>query len=390
MRINSLITCTLLILGAISATTFAAESDFETLGPYAVGVTTTILVDANRDDASTKSARTLPTEIWYPTTDLGKQFPKNKHSDFLFSSNPAMKLALKMAFDVDVSDFDDQFENTAFRDAPVADGKFPLIIFSHGNGGFRMQNVFWCEHLASHGYIVVAPDHTGNSAATIINGLLVPYNNDRIQAAKDRPLDVSFLIDQMDIWNKGGDSRFAKKLDMDKIGVGGHSFGGFTSTWVAEIDDRVDAIVPMAGAAPDIKTPNHTPLMVIMATEDDTIGLRGNEVIRNYYETSTGPKYFIEFMDGGHYSFTEMFQYRPNFGDGIGTGKRITKEEDVTFTPKEIIYQFTNGYSLAFLNKHVKGDTDPAIDKYLTKNQDKKSFMHKFNIPKVEEATTAK
>ena len=146
----------------------------------------------------------------------------------------------------------------------------------------------------------------------------------------------------------------------------------------------------MAGAAPDITEANDTPLMVIMATEDDTIGARGNEVIRNYYKDSTGPKYFIEFMDGGHYSFTEMFQYKPNFGDGVGTGKRITKEEEVTFTSKEIIYQYTNGYSLAFLNKHVKGDTDPAIDAYLSKNQSKKNFIHKFNIPKVKEATTAK
>ena len=385
-----LITCCTFILSAITTVSHAAPEDFETLGPYPVGVTTTVFVDASRDDATTKSPRTLPTEIWYPTTDLGKQFPKNKHSDFMFSGNPAMSMALKMAFDVDVSDFDKQFENTAFRDAPVADGQFPLIIFSHGNGGFRMQNVFWCEHLASHGYIVVAPDHTGNSAATIIDGKLIIYNNDRIQAAKDRPIDVSFLIDQMYAWNKGGDSRFAKKLDMDKIGMGGHSFGGYTSTWVAEKEDRMDAIVPMAGAAPNIDTPNSIPLMVIMATEDDTIGLEGNKVIRNYYKNSTGPKYFVEFMDGGHYSFTEMFQYRPNFGDGIGKGKRITKDEEVTFTSKDIIYRYTNGYSLAFLNKFVKGDDDPAIDEYLSANQSKKDFIHKYNIPKVKAPVAAK
>lgn len=383
MSLKKVFIANALLILTLALSPHAAATDFESFGPYPVGVTRTLLVDPSRDDATTKSLRTLPTEIWYPSTAATEHLPLNKHSDFLFNRNPAMTMALKMAFDVDVSGFDAQFENTAFRDAPVADGKFPLIIFSHGNGGFRMQNVFWCEHLASHGYIVVAPDHTGNSAATIIDGKLVVYNNDRIQAAKDRPLDISFVITQMGRWNTEGDSRFTRKIDMDKIGVGGHSFGGYTCSWVAAQDDRIDAIVPMAGIAPNLPEANDCPVLILMATEDDTIGTEGNAVIRDYYANSTGPRYFVEFVDGGHYSFTEMFQYRPNFGDGIGTGTRITNGEAVTFTPKDIIYRYTNGYSLAFLNKYIKGDTDPAIDTYLSTNHDKKNIIHKQHVPKI-------
>ena len=365
-----------LILITLAISTYAAPTDFESMGPYPVGVTTTVMMDLNRIDPMIQGPRTLPTEIWYPSNDLALKMPLNKHSDFFFKGNPALSMAIKMAYQVDVREFDKTFKNTAYRDAPVAEGVFPLIIFSHGNGGFRMQSVFWCEHLASHGYIVVAPDHTGNSAATVIDGKLILNNHDRAQSAIDRPMDVSFLITQMGKWNAGEDSRFARKISMDQIGVGGHSFGGYTCTWVAYKDERIDAIVPMAGTAPNITAPNDCPVLIIMATEDDTLGIAGNAAIREYYKNSIGPRYFIEFVDGGHFSFTEMFQYLPDFGDGVGTGTRITNGEPVTFTPKESIYRYTNGYSLAFLNKYVKGDTDPAIDAYLSINHAPSLFIH--------------
>jgi dienelactone hydrolase len=366
----------LVLLTVMSLSAFA--SDLEKLGPYPVGVTTTVFVDESRDDKATKSSRTLLTEIWYPTTTIGKQFPKNKMSDFVLKgANPGIAMAIKMAFKKDVTELDKTFENDAFRDAPVADGQFPLIVFSHGNGGFRMQNIFWAEHLASHGYIVVAPDHTGNAAATVVdNKLIIHDSNARDQAAIDRPIDVRFLIDAMGKWNKGADSRFNGKLDMEKIGVGGHSFGGMTSTMAADQDDRIDAIVPMAAVGREHKN-TEVPSLIILATEDDTIGAAGNARVREYYEEATGPKYLVEFVDGGHYSFTEMFQFDPKFGDGVGTGKRITNDEDITYTDKGTVYKYTNGYSLAFLNKFVKGESGAELDEYLDKNHDDKIMIHK-------------
>jgi dienelactone hydrolase len=365
VRIVAILVCAF----SIQISTFAASNP-EELGPYPVGVTTTVLVDNARQDDATKGPRTTMTEIWYPSTELGEEFPRNKFTDYLLKgTHVGIATAVKMAFGVDIADLDKNYENIAFRDAPVAEGKFPLVVFSHGNGGFRMQSVFWCEHLASHGYIVVSPDHTGNSAATVVNGKLVLHNAQaREQSAIDRPLDVSYIIDTMTKWNAGADSRFTGKIDLDKIGAGGHSFGGYTSTLVADSDDRVDAIVPMAAVSPDRKTTD-TPVLTVIATEDDTIGAEGNARIREYYEGSTGPRYSIEFLDGGHYSFSDMAQFQPDFGDGIGTGKRITNGEPVTYLPINVIHRITNGYTTAFLDKYVKGDDDPALDAYLTGNQ---------------------
>lgn len=364
-RYVAIVVLTILVVPA-----FAADYNPEERGPHPVGVTTVTLTDASRTDPSTKDGpRTLMTEIWYPTTELGEEFPKNTFTDFLASGqNPGILMAVKMAFKLETGDIDSTYVNDAYRNAPVADGSFPLIVFSHGNGGFRMQSTFWCEHLASHGYIVVSPDHTGNAAATVVNGqMVVGSGTYREQSASDRPKDVSFLIDTMTSWNKGGDSRFAGKIDVDKIGVGGHSFGGYTSTLVADADERVDAIVPMAAVSPD-RTTFNTPVLAIIATEDATIKERGNEVIRTYYDASKGPKYSIEFPDSGHFAFSDMHQFAPDFGDGVGTGTRITNGEAITFTPIPTVFQYTNGYSLAFLDKFVKGETDPAIDRYLNAN----------------------
>ena len=300
--------CVVMLLAAaglgLHGIAHAAEAapDPEKPGPYPTGVTTTLLVDPSRTDPTTNGPRTLVTEIWYPATDDSRGLPKNRLLDFFFKgTDPTIGAVLKLAFNTDLEVLDKTFQNFSVRDARVRDGIFPLILFSHGNGGLRMQNAFWCEHMASHGYIVVSPDHTGNCGITSIAGELVPYNpQGRDQSATDRPKDLSFLIDVMERMNKGADSRFFGKLDLEHIGVAGHSFGGYAATAAADQDPRVDAIAPMAAVARE-RTRYDCPAMMLLATEDDTIGLDGNERIRTYYNESKGPRYLIEFVNGGHY-----------------------------------------------------------------------------------------
>ena len=338
-------------------------------GPYPVGVTTMMLVDHSRTDVATEGGpRSLMTEIWYPATDDTRGLSPNRLIDFYANGHPAAAAMMKLAFNADLLALDKTFENFAVRDARVRDGVFPLLLFSHGNGGMRSQSVFWCEHLASHGYIVMAPDHTGNCLITFIDGEPIVFNDSedgRAIAAEDRPKDLSFLIDSMDRMNKGNDSRFFGKVGLDRIGVAGHSFGGYATTAVADQDPRVKAIAPMAGVA-RTRTRYDCPVMVVMATEDDTIGLDGNERVRGYYNESKGARYLVEFKNGGHYSFTEMFQFNPAFGDGVGTGKRITNGEPITYVPMDVVFRLTNAYTTAFFGRYLKGLT--GYDDYLAEN----------------------
>jgi dienelactone hydrolase len=244
------------------------------------------------------------------------------------------------------------------RDARVRAGKFPVIIFSHGNGGSRWQNTFWCDYLASHGYVIVSADHTGNARLTIINGKLILYqSNGREQSWIDRPKDMGFLLDQMTLWNNGADSRFAGKLDLSKPVAAGMSFGSATAIRVADEDPRFKAVLAMA-AAPPTHTNLTVPSLYLLGTEDRTIKEEGNKLIRDNFAKHTSAGFLLELKNGGHYSFTDMFKLDKNFGDGIGKGKRAATGEEFAYTSMETTYAIINAYSVAFLGTYVRGERE--------------------------------
>jgi predicted dienelactone hydrolase len=328
-------------------------------GPYPVGVTTTVFVDASRTDNLTKQPRTLVTEIWYPASDDARRMPKNKYSDFIPGGiTPEFDEVLKKTYKLSAAEIDNLYWNEARRNAPVRKGRFPLVVFSHGNGGSRHQNTFWCDYLASHGYLVVSADHTGNARWTIIDKKPVLYQlSERNNSAKDRPRDMSFLLDKMIEWDRGADKRFAGRIDTARAAATGMSFGSMTSIWVADEDKRFKAVIAMSGAPP-----THTNLTVpslrMLGTEDTTIGADGNARIREHHARHAGPSFLLEMKDGGHYSFTDMFKINKSFGDGIGAGKRRSGGEPFQFTDMETTYKIINSYSVAFLGYYLKGERE--------------------------------
>jgi len=338
-------------------------------GPYSVGVTTIQLEDAARTDEKLGGPRPLLAEIWYPAAASASGKATTKFTDFyLDGDNSIMNTILTMAFKFDITKIDERFTSTAVRGAEIADGNFPLLIFSHGNGGMRSQSTFWCDHMASHGYIVAAVDHTRNACATSYKGQVIPYDLEgRGQAAIDRPKDVSFLIDQLIAMNNDATSIFHGKVDHERIGVAGHSFGGFTAMAALTIDSRIDAIAPMAAVVPEFSSSSSRPLLLFIATEDDTIDEKGNRGARSYFEATDAPKYLVEMKNAGHYSYSDMFLINPDWGDGVGTGTRITNGETLRYLPMKDVYRLTNGYSTAFFDHYLK--SEKTHDTYLNQNQ---------------------
>jgi hypothetical protein len=143
----------------------------DALGVYPIGFVVQPFVDGSRPELSTADAtdnRTLPSVVWYPATESARDEAKSTYAEYF---TPALQAALAMLAPAGFLDT----PSDSVRDAPLAeDGPFPLIVFSHGNGGLGVQSFFLTEFLASHGYIVVCPDHTGNSLLTELpNGALV-------------------------------------------------------------------------------------------------------------------------------------------------------------------------------------------------------------------------
>ena len=109
-------------------------------------------------------------------------------------------------------------------DAPPA----PVVVISHGLSGDRKGFTTIAQHLASHGYAVAALDHPGSNTARLfdlLQGIEQEVSDPR--EFSDRPKDVTFLLDDLTRLNEDG--TLANRLDLSKVGIIGHSFGGYTA-----------------------------------------------------------------------------------------------------------------------------------------------------------------
>ncbi|MFM8266846.1 MAG: hypothetical protein ACKOA2_02380 [Ilumatobacteraceae bacterium] len=127
------------------ATLAAAYAD---PGPHPVGVTTLQLTDGPQ------------VEVWYPAVDGTTGVASYDVRDFLPD-------AIRALLTVDIVA---GTEYPGSRDVAVADGRFPVVLFSHGFTGIRMQSTFLTSHLASWGMIVVAPDHPSRDLRNVLGG----------------------------------------------------------------------------------------------------------------------------------------------------------------------------------------------------------------------------
>jgi predicted dienelactone hydrolase len=106
------------------------------------------------------------------------------------------------------------------------EGKLPVIVFSHGLASRPEDYSDAIRQLASHGYVVAAPQHPGSDAIWL-KEMLRGLHKDifDINEFSNRPKDISFVIDELERRNAG---RFNGKLDLTRVALAGHSFGGYT------------------------------------------------------------------------------------------------------------------------------------------------------------------
>ena len=132
---------------------------------------------------------------------------------------------------------------TVWHPSDNSGGPFPLIVYSHGFSSSREGGAYLGQHLASHGYVVVA----ANFPLTNMSAPDRPWVLDIV----NQPGDVSFLMDQMLQQSAEQGHMLYGMVDPERIGVTGISLGGMTSTLVAFHptlgDDRVGAALSIAG-----------------------------------------------------------------------------------------------------------------------------------------------
>ena len=337
-------------------TTQRVYADPSTFGPYGVGVSQLEV------RAPHHPGKKLTTLIWYPAESNASTNPYVYIDDDLVGS----------------------LSYTAIEDAPLVRGPepYPVIVFSHGNGGIAYQSVFLTEHLASHGYVVISADHPGNT--------LFDYKPTSFATGIfTRPRDVTALLDETERMNTRADSDFRGQLDMNRVGITGHSFGGYTALasagaeinissatmrcrvsgdvdacrFVAEAnkwgpsdegfidlsDARIDTAVPLAPWAWEpFKAEGLAKLTVPMQVQggglDDTCPMDSQVV--PVYDHVSGPRAMLEVYDAGHYAWSDFCELEPDF-----------KECSLPYIDVQLVHDLINTWVTSHFKVYLEEDS---------------------------------
>jgi predicted dienelactone hydrolase len=239
---------------------------FDAPGTHPVGVRTLTFVDPSRPTPPTGSfpgapARTLVTEIWYPAHEAG-------------------------------------------RDAAVdaAGSPYPVVVYSHGGSGQRLEGALVGEHLASRGMIVAAADYPLTSFGGILKaGLVVELLADIV----NQPGDWSVVLD-------GVLAAFGAAADPGRVGATGFSVGGLTTLLVSYHrqlrDPRIRATLPMAPPGCFLTRRFYReaelPLLIMHGDSDQVAHFR--EEGRTAYRRARRPRLLARLANASHLGFSPL------------------------------------------------------------------------------------
>jgi predicted dienelactone hydrolase len=186
---------------------------------------------------------------------------------------------------------------TPVPDAPVADGRFPLLEFSHGVTASGPVYAPFLAPIAQAGYVIAAPTFpltSGGGAWTD----LADYVN--------QPADVSFVLDKvLGLDTKTGDPLFGN-LATHEVAVAGHSLGAMTTYGFANsccAEPRAKAMIAVSGVEPPFPGGDYThppkdlPALLVHGTADSTVPYRGSTAA---FANLTAPRAFLSFPGASH------------------------------------------------------------------------------------------
>lgn len=355
--------CSIVMTGIflVPAFVFTGYNGLPVTGEYQVQETSAILVDRSRTDPFEQdgSFREVPVHIYYPETTEG-----------------------------------------------VADG-FPLVVFSHGAFGYYQSNTSTYMELASNGYVVVSLDHPHHSLFTqdtagkmiladqgFIGSVMEIGNStdpnanaeEKLSLYQDwmelRTADIGFVLDAIetakaagemnDVWFLSEQSRNSilsvlKKIDMQSVGLMGHSMGGAASTALGRERDDVSAVIDLDGTMlaeyvgvadgqfvvgdqpyelPILEFVNwetRNQLQEYLSDEEDY----PNTKVMKYARTG----FSVILRDTKHMDFTDLPLLSPFIGKMLGSGERDKKET----------MMIVNSIVLDFFDCYLKGESGFSV-----------------------------
>ncbi|WP_228002296.1 alpha/beta hydrolase family protein [Nocardia australiensis] len=316
--------------GVVSASPDVASHDTSTVsvpaptGPHPVGVTELHMVDPNRVDPwDSGRRRELMVQVWYPAESSPESSPAS-------SVDPWMPLGGRQAQHTYLTELgvpESSWElapSHSYRDRPARSdqGRFPVLINSPGMGDTTGWSTAQTEDLASHGYIVVALNHTHEAFAVEfpdgrVEHTVVPLDSPQ-EVLRDlllptRVADARFVLDQLaaiaaqqpSAAGRVLPTRLAQSIDLSQVGMFGHSLGGSTTIQAMHDDPRIAAGVNLDGPVLGSVAVEGTdrPLLMLASESSPWFGQPGWEP---YWTNNTGLKLPLRVAGTEHMSFCDQ------------------------------------------------------------------------------------
>jgi hypothetical protein len=219
---------------------------------------------------------------WIPTDRLSQEEKGFVGMLLRRSSDPSAKDVAKVMTSVVVH---------AREDVPLADSpqRFPVVLFAAGSQQIPSEYSSLTEDLASRGFVVIG------YGPTVLGG----------RTWRD---DLTLVLDRLAVWNATPGHVFFGRLDLDRIGAFGHSFGASAVSIIAAYDKRLKAIVLIDGGG-RLEDARAIPALILNSGGAD--GARkapdaGTDIARTLYLRWSKPGIQVTMLGAVHMSFTDM------------------------------------------------------------------------------------
>ncbi len=270
-------------------------------------------------------------EVWYPAS---KASVAGKSQD-IFSISNLLPAALKSMVPADL---DPKYPTGAYRDVPASTtGPFPLVMFSHGYAAYPTMYASLTAHLASWGYVVVAPDHTERDLlAALAAGLsttTTAASTNSVQAAQQaQAAQQTAVMGDAQTLLAARDVAVAASHDPASVLHGtinpslqaamGHSAGAAAAaqTAVTDVDPGVKTFILLSGTGVTGTPAPDKPGMVITGGNDHVAALSRETA---YYEKMNAPKRLVVIQQAGHNSFDDICEIGKDQGGLLAIAAKV-------------------------------------------------------------------
>lgn len=353
-----------------------------TSGSYGVGTSEIGLVDTAREESfmqgDSRPFRRVKVRFWYPVDKTGT----GKTMDYMDGRSAAFYAAEFKINPLDYAKMITGIQTHAIENAVMAEGRFPVLLFSPGLGASSNAYQTLLEEAASQGYIVAAVDHPFISGIAVFpDGQYqeIDRSMEKLESLKTNfhivVDDLKFVITKLKAIDNDPGSPFHNKLDVSKLGVFGHSFGGAASVRLSMEEPAIKAGVNLDGWLDEIDYTQglKTPLLFIAGeTYTDSADPNWEVAWRNL---ASG--YRIRIKGTTHLNFCDLGVVMHHFYPRIPLKLFKVRIGKVTHWRLGEIdpglgVEITNAYTLAFFDHVLKGEASTALEELSVKYKEVK------------------